>query len=102
MYKKVPHRGQPDPEMDHPGPVELLSVAESLQFWLLPAPAVSHGNRMVTRWWGGCFGIPLMPLVHTMLLYVTAFIHFFATVGFMGIDYMFFQRNRSIDFAIYW
>ena len=86
--------------MDHPGPVELLGVAVSLQFRLLPAPAVSHGNGMVTRWWGGCFRISLVPLVHTMLLYMTAFIHFFAAVGLMGIDYMFFQRNRSIDFAI--
>ena len=45
----VPHRGQPDPEVDHPGPVELLGVTYPLKLWLLPAPTVSHGNGMAAR-----------------------------------------------------
>ena len=61
----VPHRGQSDPEVDHPGPVELLGVADPLQRWLPPAPAISHGNRMVTSWWSG---ITFVPLVNTHLL----------------------------------
>ena len=79
--------------MNHPRPVELIGVADPLQRWLLPAPAVSHGNRMVTGWWGWCCGISFVPLVNTYFLYVTAFIHFLAAIGIMGIDNMFFQRN---------
>ena len=49
-----PHGGQPDPEVDHPGPVELLGVAHPLQLGLLPAPTVAHGNRRAARRWVGC------------------------------------------------
>ena len=80
----VPHRSQPDPEVDHPGPVELLGVAHPLELGLLSAPTVAHGNRRAARRWVGCCRLSFMPYVGTVLFNMGALIHFLGAIVFMG------------------